>query len=133
MPEPSQITFSNSQILCKEFFVILAGHGGIALLRLAEQAFFGGEQGAVSVDIDGAAFEDDAGFAVDAANFRDAGCFGHAAADFFIVLIVRIFCPGVEAPFDGGELRGQHKVPSTPLAPSDRQAVDARSRSERCP
>ena len=75
---------------------------GIALLHLAEQAFFGGEQGALAVDVDGAAFEDDAGLPCIGANLLAPAASAIRRADFFVVLLVGIFCPGVEAPFDGG-------------------------------
>ena len=41
-------------------------------------------------------------------------------ADFFVVLVVRIFCPGVEAPFDGGEVE-------QPSVARLRRAGDARA------
>ena len=39
---------------------LLAAHAGIALLHFAEQALFGGQQDALAVGVDGAAFEDEA-------------------------------------------------------------------------
>jgi len=36
-----------------------AAHAGIALLHLAEQTLFGGEQDALAIHIDRAAFEDE--------------------------------------------------------------------------
>ena len=50
----------DAEIAAKDLRVIFASEAGIALLRFAEQAFFGGEQGAAAVDVDAAAFEDDA-------------------------------------------------------------------------
>jgi hypothetical protein len=41
---------------------------------------------------------------VDWADFVGVGDFGHAAADFFVVLVVRVLGPGIEAPFDGSEI-----------------------------
>ena len=53
-----------AEVFGEDFFVVFARHAGIALLHFAEQAFFGGEDGAASVDVDGAAFEDDAAVVV---------------------------------------------------------------------
>ena len=49
-----------AEVVGKRFFVVHARHVRIALLHFAQQAFFGGEDGAGAVDVDGAAFEDDA-------------------------------------------------------------------------
>ncbi len=45
-------------------FKLLLADAGVALLHFAEQALFRGEHGACAVDVDGAAFEDDAMVAV---------------------------------------------------------------------
>jgi hypothetical protein len=39
---------------------VFAGEAGIALLDAAEEALLGGEEETLAVDVDGAAFEDDA-------------------------------------------------------------------------
>jgi hypothetical protein len=44
----------------EEGFVLFAGEAGVALLDGAEEALFGGEEETLAVDVDGAAFEDDA-------------------------------------------------------------------------
>ncbi len=57
--EPDRVRCT--EVVGEELFVVGAGHAWIALLDFAEQAFFRGEERAASVDVDGAAFEDDAG------------------------------------------------------------------------
>ncbi len=54
-------------------------------------------------DVDGAPFENDRLAAVMGREFGCPGGLRHERADFFVVAVVRIFCPGVEAPFDGIE------------------------------
>ena len=77
------------------------------MLDLAEQAFFGGEDGAFSVDVDGAAFKDDARVVVHGTDFFYVGDGGHEGADFLVVGDIGIFGPGGEAEVEGEDtLRG---------------------------
>ena len=116
-PQPDGVR--RAQVVGKGLFVVHARHVRIALLHLAEQAFFGGEDGARAVDVDRSAFEDDAvssesgrisrrmrgpfsrvlGARVGFWRFR------HQAADFLVVPPVGIFCPGVEAKLEGERSR----------------------------
>ena len=57
-PRPAR-SRTDAEIVGKHLFVCYAVHGGIALLLGREQALFGGEQGAATVHVDGAAFEHD--------------------------------------------------------------------------
>src|SRR5215831_8720325 len=50
----------HSEVFAKNFCVVLFGKAGVPLLNFAQQAFLGGEQSAAAVDINTAAFEDDA-------------------------------------------------------------------------
>ena len=95
--EPDSVL--SAQIVGENFFVIFARHAGVALLHFAEETFFGGEDGAASVDVDGSAFEDDASVVRDGADFFNAGDVRHQAADFVVVTPVEVFRPGVEAEF----------------------------------
>jgi hypothetical protein len=68
----------DAEIVVKGGFDLLSRSSGIALLHVAEQAFFGSDQGAATVDVNAAAFEDE-WFAVelrvklaDAESLRDA-------------------------------------------------------------
>ena len=49
----------DAEIAAENVRVILASESVVTLLALAEQAFFGGEQGTPAVDVDAAAFEND--------------------------------------------------------------------------
>ena len=60
MPRPSQIVCGAAQVIGECFFVVGTNHVRVALLLLAKQAFFGGENGARSVDVDGSAFKNNA-------------------------------------------------------------------------
>ena len=48
-----------SEVVGEDLLVVFARHAGITLLDFTEQTFFGGEERAASVDVDGSAFEDD--------------------------------------------------------------------------
>ena len=50
----------DAEIIVKGALQLLAAHAGIALLHLAQQAFFGGEQNSRAVHVDRSAFEHDA-------------------------------------------------------------------------
>src|ERR1039458_4640374 len=99
-----------AEVVGEELFVVAAGHAWIALLDFAEQAFFGGEERAVAVDVDGSAFEDDAGVAVLWADFTSAGGVGHLGADLFVVAVVGVFGPGVEAEFESLHIEGSEHL-----------------------
>ena len=90
-----------TEIISEDFFVVFARHAGIALLHFAEQTLFGGEERALSVDVDRAAFEDDTVFFMERADLASVGDVRHKAADFFVVTPVGIFCPGIEAELCG--------------------------------
>jgi len=82
----------------KHFFVVLAGEAGIALLRLGEQTFFGGEESATAVDVDGAALEDDAMVVMEwqeeaVLEFCTGISFGD---DGGVLFVIGIFGPAVE-------------------------------------
>src|SRR5437899_10792791 len=79
---------------------MIASHSCIALLNLTEQAFFGCQQCAFTIRIDRAAFEHDSEFAEHGAKFLRSGCFRHEAANLFIIFIIGILRPSVEAPRD---------------------------------
>ena len=68
--------------------VVFTGEAGIAFLRFAEEAFFGGEKRAAAVDVDAAAFEDYAATFVlwlpDAA-LEFFVCFGDDDGVFFVI------------------------------------------------
>ena len=86
----------DSEIVGKHLLVGSAIHGRIALLRGREQAFLGREQSAAAVDVDRAAFEHDAMFAVKRMHDARAGGLRHARAKFGIELVVVVLGPGVE-------------------------------------
>ena len=50
----------DAEVVAEDALQLIAAEAGVALLDLAEQALFGGEQDAGSVGVDAAAFEDDA-------------------------------------------------------------------------
>src|SRR5437899_11932057 len=79
---------------------MIASHSCIALLNLTEQAFFGCQQCAFTIRIDRTAFEHDSEFAEHGAKFLRSGCFRHEAANLFIIFIIGILRPSVEAPRD---------------------------------
>ena len=56
----------DAEVFAEGGFELLAGDAGVALLDFGEEALFGGDEGACAVDIDAAAFEDEAfGRAID--------------------------------------------------------------------
>ena len=85
---------------------LLAADAGIALLHFAQQAFFGGEQGALAVDVDGAAFEDDAALLAGDVDgrlpLRQAEELSGAGGNLVVEMPVGILGPGVEAPVGDG-------------------------------
>lgn len=97
-----------TEIFCEDPLVIFARHPRIALLNFAKQAFFGREQGAASIDVDGTALEHDAGAAVQGTDCLRMRGARHPLADLVIVPPIRVLRPGVEAKVDGDEvaLRG---------------------------
>ena len=56
-PQPDHLL--DAEIVVECLLELLAANAGIALLHFAEQAFFGRQQDALAVGIDGAAFEDE--------------------------------------------------------------------------
>src|SRR5262249_42824612 len=74
-----------------------------SLLNTAEQALFRGDQGALPVDVDSPAFENYAGALMLWLNGSGAGGLCHERPNFFVVPIVRILGPSVEAPVKGME------------------------------
>ena len=88
----------DSKVVGEDFFVIGARHGRISLLDLAEQTLLRGEQSALPVHIDGAAFEDDPVLAEDRAEFAGVGGFCYDAAYFFVLLVLCFFGPRVSWP-----------------------------------
>ena len=88
----------------EKLFVVGPGHSRIALLSLAQEAFFGGQQSALAVDVDGTTFEHDGIFPEDGLDCTGIRGLGHEAANFFVVTIVGVFGPGIEAPGDGNEI-----------------------------
>src|SRR6266404_611581 len=96
----------DSEIAAEDVSVIFAGESVIALLALAEQAFFGGEQGAAAVDVDAAAFEHDAAALVDGLPGEALELFiyvGDGEGVFFVVLVLS---PPVEEPVRVGDFAG---------------------------
>ena len=58
----------------------------------------------MAVGVDGAAFEDYAGVAVGGTDFFGVGSGGHLSADFFVLAVVGVFGPGVEAEVCGSQM-----------------------------
>ena len=95
-----------AEIVAEDLRVIVAGEAGIAFLRGAEQAFFGGEQRAAPVDVDAAAFE------------HDAAAFVHGLPDTMleflvyvgggdrVLFVIAVFGPSVEPPMRVGDFAG---------------------------
>ena len=94
-----------AEVIGEGLFVMDACHVRIALLLFAQQAFFRREDGAGAVDVDRAAFENDASADRFRANLGGVGSLGHQAADFFVVAPVGVLGPRVEA-----ELQGQRAL-----------------------
>src|SRR5690349_342054 len=99
--EPDHV--GDAEIVAKYLVVIFCLHRWIAMLGGAEQAFFSREQGAKAIGVNGAAFKDDAGLANCGSLSLCARDICHSRADFLIALVIRIFCPGIEAPGNSGE------------------------------
>ena len=81
-----------------------ARDAGIALLDIGEQTFFGGEQNAGAVDVDGAAFENEALAVNSGLEGFHLEKLGDVRGNFVVVMPVRIFSPGVEAPVSEGNI-----------------------------
>ncbi len=99
--------FLDAEEIGEGFFDAVAGEVGVTLLDFGEEAFFGGEDAAVAVDVDGAAFEDEALefadviFAVggEAGEFE---IFGDGGGEGVVEGVVVVFGPGVEFEIDQG-------------------------------
>ncbi len=90
-------------------FELGAGDAGVALLGFGEEALFGGDEGACAVDVDRAAFEDQAmGGAVGEEDFGAAlGQVveaGDVLGDLIIAMPVAVLGPAVEAPVGKGKV-----------------------------
>src|SRR5208283_484588 len=102
-----------AQVFGEDLLVIFAGHSRVALLHLAKQAFFGGEQSAASIHVNRAAFEDDAAPAMQRPDLLRPNRASHKAANFFVMPPVGIFSPSIEAEFDReGFMWGQPPKPA---------------------
>ncbi len=86
--------------------VIFAGESVITLLALAEQAFFGGEQGAAAVDVDAAAFEHDAAAVVNGLPDEAPEFFVDVGYRERIFFVVAVLGPAVELPVGEGDFAG---------------------------
>src|SRR5579872_6014713 len=86
----------DTQIVGEDFLVIFALHSRVALLHFTEKAFFGSEQSPLAVDLNRAAFEDDALAIEKWTEFLAFGLLRHQAANFVVMLEVGIFRPSVE-------------------------------------
>ena len=94
----------DAEVVVEGLFELLAAEAGVALLDLGEEAFFGGEQNACSVGVDGAAFEDDAvvsGFGLELGQVVELR---YAVRDLVVVVVVWILGPGVELPVGDGSV-----------------------------
>ena len=109
MPRSEPEHLVDAEVVAEDSLELLAADAGVALLDLAEQAFFGGEQDPCAVDVDGAAFEHEA--ALLAVRHRLVGCHSRQTAaarrrgrDLVVEVPVGILGPGVEAPVGDGDL-----------------------------
>lgn len=99
----------DAEVVMEGLLDLLLRDAGVALLDLGEEALFGGEEEAFAVDVDGAAFEDEAaGLAVGAGDLG-AELFhtveaGDVVGDLVVAVPVGIFGPGVELPVGDGEV-----------------------------
>jgi hypothetical protein len=110
----------NAQVGVEGLLEVLAGGGfvaeaGVALLDVAEEALFGGEQEAGSVGVDAAAFEDEAvgaAFGEEDLGFDlgDVVVLGDVVGDLVVAAVVVVLGPGVELPVSGGEEAGDGGV-----------------------
>src|SRR5579863_6894270 len=99
----------DAEVVVERALELLAAHAGIALLDVAEQAFFRGEQSAGAVDVDGAAFEHRQMMgAVVELDGRLPGAhpegFGGAGGNLIVEMPVVVFGPGVELPVGQGDV-----------------------------
>jgi hypothetical protein len=99
--------FGGAEVGVEGLFDFLAGEVGVALLDGGEEAFFGGEDAAGAVDVDGAAFEDEAleflvvVFAV-GGEAGEVELVGDGGGESVVEGVVVVFGPGVEFEIDEG-------------------------------
>ena len=115
--EPERLM--DAEVVVEGAFELGAGlfrraEAGVALLDLGEEALLGGEEDAGAVDVDGAAFEDDAagpGFGVSGRSFGlnlgDVVELGDAVGELVVAAEVGVLGPGVELPVGDGEAGGE--------------------------
>src|ERR1700723_87204 len=93
----------HAEIVAENFVIVLATEAGVALLRFAQQAFFGCQQGAPAVDVDAAAFKHHA-----TAFMRWFPCVmferlvDERRGDR-VAFVIAVFRPSVESPVRVGE------------------------------
>jgi hypothetical protein len=92
----------NAEPAFEEGFILFAAEAGIAFLDRAEEALFGGEEEALAVDVDGAAFKDDAATVPEGVFGLEAGGAGGEFAGAVVAGPVVVLGPAVEVEFDGG-------------------------------
>ena len=111
MPLPSQSTLVTPRYSRKMASMSRAVEAGIAGLHRTQQAFLGGEQRAVAVDVDAAAFEDDAPAADAPAPTTGSFSFGMRRLRRGVVFgPVVVLGPGVEAPVGERDAAGFLRV-----------------------
>src|ERR1700682_1423546 len=96
----------DAEVAAEDVGVIFTGESVIALLALAEQALFGGEQGTAAVDVDAAAFEDHTAALVDGLPgeaFEFLVYVGDSKGVFFVIAV---FGPAVEEPVRVSDFAG---------------------------
>lgn len=94
----------DAEVVVEGLLELLAADAGIALLDFREEAFFGGEQDACAVHVDGAAFEDEAMVADCGLEFGQAVELRHVVRNLVVSVVVRVLGPGVELPVGDGDL-----------------------------
>ena len=105
--EPEDVV--DAEVAIEGGFQLLTGDAGVAGLDRGEETFFGGEEGAFAVGVDGAAFEDEAvrGAVGEGDGWLDAG-HGVVGGDMLgnpvVVNVVGVLGPAVEAPVGEGDL-----------------------------
>ena len=102
--QPENIRYA--KIIAEELFVIAFFEAGIAFLNPALQAFFGGEERAAAVDVDGAALENDAAAIVRRQKDFAAESFVGACDGLRVLLMVWIFCPAIKKKMIEGDSAG---------------------------
>jgi len=100
----------DAEVIVEGGFELLASDAGVALLDLGEKTLLGGEQDACSVDIDGAAFENEAvrlRFGICGKDFGlnlgDVVELCDVMGNLVVEMPVRILGPGVELPVGDSE------------------------------